>query len=87
MKFKASLDKAGRVALPKFVLKKMHLAPGDELRVEHNGDTITVRPAHIKALLKKELGVWVYQGRSSSRSIWRLIDAERKTRLRKLLTS
>jgi AbrB family looped-hinge helix DNA binding protein len=63
MKFKASLDKAGRVVLPKLLLKKMHLAAGDELSVEHNGDTITVRPVASKALLKKEFSIWVYQGR------------------------
>ncbi|MCU1239692.1 MAG: hypothetical protein JWO71_418 [Candidatus Acidoferrum typicum] len=87
MKFKASLDKAGRVVLPKLLLKKMHLAAGDELSVERNGDTITVRPVASKALLKKEFGIWVYQGRPSSQSICRLIDTERKKRLRMLLSS
>ncbi len=87
MKFKASVDKAGRVALPKLILKRMHLAPGDELRVERNGDTITVRPVRSKALLKKEFGIWVYQGRPPSQSICRLIDTEREKRLRKLLSS
>lgn len=81
MKFKASLDKAGRIALPKPMLKKMQLVPGDQLRVERNGDTITVRPVRHKALLKKEFGIWVYQGRPSSQSICRLIDTERKKRL------
>jgi bifunctional DNA-binding transcriptional regulator/antitoxin component of YhaV-PrlF toxin-antitoxin module len=87
MKVKASLDKARRVPLPKPMLKEMHLAPGDELGVECNGDAITVRPVRTKALLKKEFGIWVYQGRPSSQSICRLIDAERTKRLRKLLSS
>ncbi len=85
MKFKAFLDKAGRVALPKPILKQMQLAPGDELLVERNGETITVRPARIKALLKKEFGIWVYQGRPSAQSICRLIDTQRKKRLHEML--
>jgi bifunctional DNA-binding transcriptional regulator/antitoxin component of YhaV-PrlF toxin-antitoxin module len=87
MKFKGVLDKAGRVALPKPIVKSMRLVQGDEFRFECNGDTITVRPVRIKALLKKEFGVWVYQGRPSSQSICRLIDTERTKRLRKHLSS
>ena len=85
MKFKASLDSAGRVVLPKPVLKQMHLTPGDELLVESEGDRITLRPARSKTMVKKEFGIWVYQGRSSSHSIGRLIDTERKKRIRSLL--
>jgi len=46
MKFKAFLDKAGRVAIPKPILKEMQLAPGDQLGIERNGDsdTIALRP-------------------------------------------
>ena len=87
MKFKASLDKAGRISLPKPMLKKMHLAPRDELGLECDGDTITVHPVRIKALLKKEFGIWVYQGQPSSESIHRLIDTGRKKRLTELLKS
>ncbi len=85
MKSKASLDSAGRVVLPKPVLKQMQLTPGDELLVESDGDHITLRPVRSKTLLKKEFGIWVCQGRSSSHSIGRLINTERKKRLRSLL--
>jgi AbrB family looped-hinge helix DNA binding protein len=79
------LDSAGRVVLPKPVLKQMQLTPGDELLVESDGARITLRPVRSKTLLKKEFGIWVYQGRPSSLSIGRLIDRERKKRLRSLL--
>jgi AbrB family looped-hinge helix DNA binding protein len=85
MQFKAPLDSAGRVVLPKPVLKQMQLTPGDELLVEGDGSHITLRPVRSKTLLKKEFGIWVYQGRPSSLSIGRLIDTERKKRLRSLL--
>jgi hypothetical protein len=37
-----------------------------------------MRPIRQEALLKKELGIWVCQGESSSVSIPELIDAERE---------
>jgi hypothetical protein len=46
---------------------------------------ITLRPMRPKALLKKEHGVWVYQGERTSASISGLIDRERKKRLRELM--
>jgi bifunctional DNA-binding transcriptional regulator/antitoxin component of YhaV-PrlF toxin-antitoxin module len=84
MEFKASIDKSGRVALPKPVLKETQLARGDELFVESDGDCITLRPVRPKTVLKKEFGIWVYQGQSSSQQVGRVIDKERKKRLREL---
>jgi AbrB family looped-hinge helix DNA binding protein len=85
MKFKASLNRARQAVLPKGVLKQMQLSPGDELLVESDGDRITLRPLRPRMLVKKEFGIWVHQGRSSSLSISRLIDTERKKRIRSLL--
>jgi hypothetical protein len=62
----------------------MRLSPGDDLLVENEGDRITLRPVRPEALLKKEYGVWVYQGESSSVAIPKLIDDEREKRLREL---
>lgn len=62
----------------------MRLSPGDDLLVENEGDRITLRPVRPEALLKKEYGVWVYQGESSNVSIPKLIDEEREKRLREL---
>jgi hypothetical protein len=45
------------------------------------GKRITDRP---KALVKKERGVWVYQGEMTSASIVELIDLEREKRTREL---
>jgi hypothetical protein len=59
----------------------MHLEPGDDLLVESEGDRITLRPVRPEALLKKEHGVWVYQGESTDLSIPKLIDQEREKRL------
>ena len=80
-----SIDRAGRVVLPKALRQKMRVEAGDDLLVEAEDDRITLRPVRQEALLKKELGIWVYQGDSSSFSIPELIDAERGKRVRELL--
>jgi hypothetical protein len=54
------------------------------LLVENEGDRITLRPVRPEALLKKEHGIWVYQGESSDISIPKLIDEEREKRLREI---
>jgi AbrB family looped-hinge helix DNA binding protein len=84
MPIKVSLDRAGRLVLPKSLREQMHLAPGDDLLIESEGDRITLRPVRVEALLKKEHGIWVYQGESSDLSIPKLIDEQRDKRLREL---
>jgi len=85
MTTKLTLDKAGRVLIPKPLRQELHLGPGDTLQLESEGDEITLRPTRVKALVKKERGVWVYQGESSHDSITNLIDREREKRLRDIL--
>jgi AbrB family looped-hinge helix DNA binding protein len=84
MPTKVSIDKAGRLVLPKALREEMHLGPGDDLLVENEGDRITLRPVRPDALLKKEHGIWVYQGETSDLSIPKLIDEEREKRLREI---
>ena len=77
-----TVDKAGRIVLPKPVRDKMRLGAGDELQLESEGEQIVLRPVRPKATLWKEHGIWVYQGESTEVSIPELIDAEREKRLR-----
>ena len=83
-----SLDKAGRVVLPKGLRDKLRLEAGDELLVEESGEQIILRPVRTQPTLKKERGVWVYQGTQraerSIESLPDLIDASREERLREL---
>lgn len=85
MNARLSLDKAGRVLIPKALRRELNLGPGDSLELESEGEEITLRPVRAKALLKKERGVWVYQGEASAASIPDLIDQERERRRRDLL--
>lgn len=85
-----SIDKAGRVVLPKDLRDRLRLEAGDKLLVEETGEQIILRPVRAQPTLKKERGVWVYQGacgpERSSESLPDLIDAARHRRLRELST-
>jgi AbrB family looped-hinge helix DNA binding protein len=85
MASKISIDKAGRVVLPKPLRDKLRLEPGDDLLVEADGDQITLRPSRPQAVLKKEYGIWVYQGEASRLPIVEWLEEEREKRSRELL--
>ena len=69
MTTKLTLDRAGRVLIPKSLRQELHLDPSDALQLDSEGEEITLRPVRPKALLKKEKGVWVYQGEPTHASI------------------
>jgi AbrB family looped-hinge helix DNA binding protein len=56
-----TLDRAGRVVLPKAIRDEMRLAPGDTLDVTVRGDEVTLRPRRSATPLQKERGVWVFR--------------------------
>jgi AbrB family looped-hinge helix DNA binding protein len=58
---KLTLDKAGRIVLPKPLRDELHLEPGDALEIESSGEDITLRPVRGQAQLRKKHGVWVYR--------------------------
>ena len=79
-----TIDKAGRVVIPKLLRDELHLAAGDSLQLESSGDAITLRPVQETAPLQKEQGFWVYRtGRSlKDLSIQDWIDKGREERSR-----
>ena len=58
---KLTLDKAGRIVLPKPLRDELHLESGDALEIESSGEDITIRPARGQAQLRKKHGIWVYR--------------------------
>ncbi len=56
-----TLDKAGRVVLPKPLRDELELAAGDTLELESRGEQIMLRPVRGSAPLQKERGIWVYR--------------------------
>ncbi|HEY2546179.1 MAG TPA: AbrB/MazE/SpoVT family DNA-binding domain-containing protein [Candidatus Acidoferrum sp.] len=84
MATKVSVDKAGRVVLPKTLRDKLQLHPGDDLVIEADEHVITLRPIRPQAPLRKKRGIWVYNGEPSDDSIVDLIDRVREARIREL---
>lgn len=61
MNDRLTIDKAGRIVLPKPLRDELRLEAGDTLEVESSGEEITLRPARGNAQLRKKHGVWVYR--------------------------
>jgi AbrB family looped-hinge helix DNA binding protein len=61
MMTKVTLDKAGRVVLPKRLRDELQLAAGDTLELESRAEQITLRPVRGGTPLQKERGIWVYR--------------------------
>lgn len=55
-----TVDKAGRLVLPKPVRDELQLCPGDALELQSSEDGILLRPARTGGRMKKEHGVWVF---------------------------
>jgi AbrB family looped-hinge helix DNA binding protein len=54
-----TVDKAGRVVLPKPVRDQLQLAAGDLLELESSNDSIVLRPVRETVGLRKKQGIWV----------------------------
>ncbi len=61
MSSQVTLDKAGRIVLPKSLRDELRLQAGDTLEVEISSDEITLRPSRGHAQLRKKHGIWVYR--------------------------
>lgn len=76
-----TIDKAGRVVIPKNVRDELHLEAGDSLQLDCDGREMTLRPVPASVPLRKERGVWVYYGNSlTSAETEKLIDDARRSR-------
>ena len=60
MNSKVTIDRAGRVVLPKNLRDELHLSPGDTLDVTVQGEAVTLRPRRSTSPLHKKQGVWVF---------------------------
>jgi len=59
MTAKLTLDKAGRVVIPKSFRDEHHLSSGDCLEMERRGDEFVLRPVREQATMFKKDGMWV----------------------------
>ena len=57
-----TIDKAGRIVLPKLVRDELQLSPGDSLEVESSEERVILRPVMGNGRIYKKQGVWVMHG-------------------------
>ena len=62
MNTRLTIDKAGRVVIPKPLREELHLDAGEALEMESAGEQITLSPVRGTGPLSKERGVWVFHG-------------------------
>jgi AbrB family looped-hinge helix DNA binding protein len=55
-----TIDKAGRVVLPKPVRDALQISPGDALELQSYEDQIILRPARGRGRMYKKNGMWVF---------------------------
>ena len=60
MNGKVTLDRAGRVVLPKRLRDELQLSPGDILDLTVEGDEVTLRPRRSSTPMRKKDGIWVF---------------------------
>jgi AbrB family looped-hinge helix DNA binding protein len=82
-----TIDKAGRVVIPKPLRKALHLDPGDSLTLNSSENEIVLRPVREKAHMHKERGIWVFRSGEPLKdfSIPEFIDKIREERSRDIL--
>ena len=56
-----TIDKAGRVVIPKPLRDELGLEPGDTLELKPEGQRIMLRRLRTGSSLRREQGVWVYR--------------------------
>lgn len=61
MTAKLTMDRAGRVAIPKALREELELDAGDNLELQCEGEQIILRPLRRRPALEKERGIWVYR--------------------------
>jgi AbrB family looped-hinge helix DNA binding protein len=82
-----TLDKTGRLVLPKPVREELQLRPGDSLELESSEERIVLRPARGNARMRKKQGIWVLHGGAplSASVVRETIHRVREARERKIL--
>ena len=77
-----TLDKFGRVVIPKKLREDLGLHPGSLLQIKQDDQKIFIEPVHEEPRLVFKKGVLVYQGNAAG-DIEKAIKAHRQERLNK----
>lgn len=75
------IDKAGRIALPKWVQEQAQVVPGDELTVRVEGQRIQLEPATVGTGLVRKGQALVFCGSGRKRISSEMVESLRQERL------
>ncbi len=56
-----TIDKAGRIVIPKAVRDELNLTAGDTIELESEGECVTLRPSNPASRLIRHRGIWMYR--------------------------
>lgn len=83
-----TIDKAGRIVLPKPVRDELQLSPGDYLEVESSEERVILRPVRGGGRVYKKQGVWVMHGGGAPltvEAVEKTLQQTRRERERRIL--
>ncbi len=80
---KTTLDRFGRIVVPKDIRDRLGLRPGAEIEIDEKGNEVVLKPVeHEPALMVKE-GILVYSGAAAG-DVRGAVRAHREERIRKV---
>lgn len=79
-----SLDRFGRVVIPKAVRERLGILPGQALEIDEGYDEIVLRPVRPHADLEVREGVLVHCGGELEGDVGDVVKADRERRIAKL---
>ena len=83
---KTTIDKAGRLVVPKRLRDQFHLLPGTEIEITADRDGIRIRPRDSEPSLIREHGFLVHHGPGTAEiDVVSFIAAEREGRFRDIV--
>jgi AbrB family looped-hinge helix DNA binding protein len=81
-----TIDKAGRLVLPKAIRDALHLKPGSSLELEQRDDEVVMRMQQLQAEIVYKHGIPVLRSREPLRlSPVELVEQDREDRIQKLI--
>ncbi|MBI2567618.1 MAG: AbrB/MazE/SpoVT family DNA-binding domain-containing protein [Candidatus Schekmanbacteria bacterium] len=75
-----SIDRFGRIVIPKDLREALALSPGTSVSVERRGDGLVVERVHASPILVKKDGVLLFTGEAAG-DLEQALELDRKSRL------
>jgi len=83
---KLSIDKSGRIVVPKHLRERLGLKPGTELEALDQAGGLLLRPIEPRPAMIKIEGLWVHRGTPQPGANWEtVIEEVREERLKSVL--